>query len=193
MWPFNVADVLRSMSDAIITVDADQGVTSMNAAAEAMTGIPEAGAIGKKCSEVVRMDICLNRCPFKAVWERGETVVEFNVVLENRVGRCLPISMCTSLLKNEAGEKIGLIHSIRDIRPVLRLLHALQRSEEEIHRQKSKDARDLRADPGDGQKRCDGLDGRGERDRQGAHRLYHSCLRPSGGRSFYQSELRCLA
>ncbi len=133
-WPFNVADVLRSMSDAIITVDADQRVTSMNAAAEAMTEIPEAGGIGKKCSEVVRMDICLNRCPFKAVWERGETVVEFNVVLENRVGRRLPISMCTSLLKNEAGEKIGVIHSIRDIRPVLRLLHALQRSEEEIAR-----------------------------------------------------------
>ncbi len=137
MWPFNVADVLRSMSDAIITVDAHNRVTSMNAAAEAMTGIPEAGAIGKKCSEVVRMDICLNRCPFKDVWERGETVVEFNVVLEDGVGRHLPISMCTSLLKNEAGEKIGVIHSIRDIRPVLRLIHALQRSEQEIARKEN--------------------------------------------------------
>jgi PAS domain S-box-containing protein len=133
-WPFNVADVLRSMSDAIITVDADKRITSMNAAAEAMTGTPEAEAVGKKCSEVVGREICLTRCPFKAVWEQGETVVDFNVGLENREGRRLPVSMCTSLLKNEVGENMGVIHAIRDLRPILRLLHALERSEREIAR-----------------------------------------------------------
>lgn len=133
-WPFNVADVLRSMSDGIITVDASKRITSMNAAAEAMIGITEAEAIGRICADVMGSRIRGTTCPFTAVWEREETVVDFNVVLETGAGRRLPVSMCTSLLKSEAGAKIGLIHSIRDIRPVLRLLHALERSEQEIAR-----------------------------------------------------------
>ena len=31
-WSFNVADILRSMSDAIVTIDAEERITSMNAA-----------------------------------------------------------------------------------------------------------------------------------------------------------------
>ncbi len=137
-WPFKVADVLRSMSDAIITIDANKRVMSMNAAAEVMAGIPEAEAVGKKCSEVIGRGICAARCPFKAVWEQGETVVDFNVVFENPAGRQLPVSMCSSLLRNEAGEPIGVIHSVRDIRPVLRLLHELERSEAEVARKEEK-------------------------------------------------------
>jgi PAS domain S-box-containing protein len=137
-WPFNVGDVLRSMSDAVITIDADKRITSMNAAAEAMTGIAEAEAVGMRCGEVVRSQIWSTRCPFKAVWDRGETVVNFNVVVENRLGARLPVSICTSLLKNEAGEKIGAILSLRDIRPVLGLLDALQQNEAEIAREKDK-------------------------------------------------------
>src|SRR3972149_4496154 len=130
--PFHIADVLRSMSDAVITVDAAERVTSMNAAAEALIGIAEAEALGRKCGELVGSEICGTNCPVMAVWDRGETAVNFNVALQNRRGRRIPVSICTSLLKNEAGEKMGVILSIRDIRPVLGLLDALERSEEEV-------------------------------------------------------------
>jgi len=136
--PFHIADVLRSMSDAVITVDAAERVTSMNAAAEALIGIAEAEALGRKCGELVGSEICGTNCPVMAVWDRGETAVNFNVALQNRLGRRIPVSICTSLLKNEAGEKIGVILSIRDIRPVLGLLDALHRSEEEIARQEGR-------------------------------------------------------
>ncbi|HLC02998.1 MAG TPA: PAS domain-containing protein, partial [Anaerolineales bacterium] len=56
--PFHIADVLRSMSDAVITVDAAERVTSMNAAAEALIGIAEAEALGRKCGELVGSEIC---------------------------------------------------------------------------------------------------------------------------------------
>jgi len=136
--PFHIADVLRSMSDAVITVDAAERVTSMNAAAEALIGIAEAEALGRKCGELVGSEICGTNCPVMAVWERGETAVNFNVALQNRLGRRIPVSICTSLLKNEAGEKIGVILSIRDIRPVLGLLDALEQSEEEIARKEDR-------------------------------------------------------
>lgn len=137
-WSFNVADILRSMSDAILTIDAEERITSMNAAAEALTGLPEAEALGKRCGEVIRNDVWSTRSPLKDVLERGETVVHFNVALENRAGTRIPVSICASLLKNESGEMIGVILSIRDIRPVLGLLDALHRSEEEIARQEGR-------------------------------------------------------
>jgi PAS domain S-box-containing protein len=137
-WSFNVADILRSMSDGIVTIDAEERITSMNAAAEALTGLPEAEAVGKPCGEVIRNDVWSTRSPLKDVLERGETVVHFNVALENRAGTRIPVSICASLLKNEAGEMIGVILSIRDIRPVLGLLDALHRSEEEIARQEGR-------------------------------------------------------
>lgn len=126
--PFHIADILRSVSDAIITIDADERITSMNAAAEAITGVPEPEAIGRKCVEVVRTDVWSSRSPLTAVWERDETVVHFQVPLEGRMGRRFMVSMSTSPLKNEAGDKIGAILSIRHIRPFRRLLSALQQS-----------------------------------------------------------------
>lgn len=130
--PFRIADILRSMSDAIITVDATKRITSMNAAAETMLGMSEAEAMGRACGEVVRSEICSTRCPFESVWARGETAVNFNVALENRMGRNLSVSIASCILKNEAGEKVGVVHSIRDLRPILRLLDTLRRSEEEV-------------------------------------------------------------
>ena len=136
--PLHIADILRSMADAVITIDAAKRVTSMNAAAEAMIGITEAEALGRKCGELVGSEICGTNCPVTAVWERGETAVNFNVTLETRSGGRIPVSVSTSLLKNEAGEKIGVIHSFRDIRHVLCLFDALQRSEEEIARKENR-------------------------------------------------------
>lgn len=137
-WPPNLADVLRSMSDAVITIDAAKTITSMNAAAEAMTGITEAEALGKSCADVVRSEVCVRNCPFKAAWERGESTVNFNVLLGPQAAGRLPVSISTSLLKNASGERIGVIESIRDISHVLRLLGELERSEAEIARRGEK-------------------------------------------------------
>src|SRR3989304_1108676 len=93
--PFHIADILRSMSDAVITVAAAKRVTSMNAAAQAMTGIAEAEALGRKCGELVGSEICGTNCPVRAVWERGGTAVHFNVALQNRLGGRMPVSICT--------------------------------------------------------------------------------------------------
>jgi PAS domain S-box-containing protein len=132
--PFHIADILRSMSDAVITTDAAERITSMNAAAEAMIGITEAEAIGKGCAEVLKCESWGMNCPIKAVMERGETAVYFNVLLELQEGPHLPVSICTSLLKNGSGGRIGVVACIRDISHVLRLVGELERSKEEIAR-----------------------------------------------------------
>ena len=136
-WRLNMADILRSMADAVITINAAKQVTGMNAAAEAMFGIAEADALGRPCSDVVRSEICLTNCPFQGVWERGESRVNFNVPTHPRSGGQLPVSICTSLLKDGSGEPIGVVGAIRDISSVLLLLGELERCEVEIARKEA--------------------------------------------------------
>jgi PAS domain S-box-containing protein len=133
-WPLNVADVLRSMADAIITLDPAMKITSINAAAEAMFEITEAEAIGKSCAEVVRSKVWYRNCPCKAAWERGECIVNFNVPIQRQDGRQFPVSMSTSPLKNAARERLGVVVAIRDISHVLRLLDELDKKDQEIAR-----------------------------------------------------------
>ena len=137
-WPLNVADVLRSMADAVMTIDPAMKITSMNAAAEALFMITEAEALGKSWSEVVGNEISFATGPFEEVRERGESAVNFNVLLGPQAGRRVPVSICTSPLKNALGERIGVIVSIRDISHVLRLVGELERSEAEIARKEKK-------------------------------------------------------
>jgi PAS domain S-box-containing protein len=132
--PLDVADILRSMSDAVITTDVTERITTMNAAAEAMIGITEAEAIGRSCTEVLKCDVWGKVCPIKAVLDRGETAVYFNVLLEPQEGRRLPVSICTSPLRSGSGERVGVVTCIRDISGVLRLVGELERSKEEIAR-----------------------------------------------------------
>jgi len=134
----NVSDILRSMSDAVITIDAAKRITSMNAAAEGMLGVTEAEAVGKNCAEVVRSEICGTTCPFGAALERGETTVNFNVLLERQDGRRIPVSIGSSPLKNASKDTVGVVAAIRDISHVLRLLGELQRRDEEIAKRESR-------------------------------------------------------
>ena len=137
-WPLNVADVLRSMADSVITLDPAMKITSINAAAEAMLEITEAEAIAKSCADVVKSEVWNRNCPCKAAWERGECIVNFNVPIQLKDGRRLPVSMSTSLLKNASGERLGIVLSIRDISHVLRLLDDLDKRDREIARKEEK-------------------------------------------------------
>lgn len=113
---------MRHAADALISIDAQHRILSMNPVAEALTGLPEAEAVGRPCSEVLRTSICGDGCPFERVFEREERVTSFDARLRSPSGEAVPVCINTSVLKNAAGEKIGLVESIRDIRHVLSLM-----------------------------------------------------------------------
>ena len=62
--------ILSSIADGVFTVDSDRIITSFNRAAEKITGIPAATAVGKKCQDIFHSDICEN-CPLKETLKTG--------------------------------------------------------------------------------------------------------------------------
>ncbi len=113
---------MRHASDALIAVDAERRILSMNPSAEALTGFTEAEASGRRCAEVLRSSVCETGCPFERAYHREEQVTTFDARVHSRSGEAVPVCINTSVLKNERGEKIGVVESIRDIGHILGLI-----------------------------------------------------------------------
>jgi PAS domain S-box-containing protein len=107
--------ILNSIADGAFTVDKDFRITSFNRAAEDLTGVHRSVAIGRKCHEVFRTDICKETCPLKKSMETGRDVSDFKVYIRDAEDDLAPISVSTSVLRNEDGEIIGGVETFRDI------------------------------------------------------------------------------
>jgi len=118
--------ILDSIADGVFTVDEEWRITSFNRAAEAITGIPRAKAIGRPCYSVFRSSICETDCALKHTMETGEQVVNKTIDVLNTVGERLPVSISTALLKNKHGKVVGGVETFRDLSTVEALRKELE-------------------------------------------------------------------
>jgi PAS domain S-box-containing protein len=57
--------ILDSIADGVFTVGKDWRITSFNRAAEQITGIPRNEAMGRRCREVLKADVCEAGCALR--------------------------------------------------------------------------------------------------------------------------------
>jgi PAS domain S-box-containing protein len=126
--PPHTQTILNSIADGVFTVDLDWRITSFNRAAEEITGISAAEALGRPCCEVFRANVCETACVLRHTLETGKPVISQPIAILRNDGKEIPISVSTTLLKDEAGAVIGGVETFRD----LSLVEELRR---EIHRQ----------------------------------------------------------
>ncbi len=107
--------ILESISDGVFTVDHDWRITSFNRAAEDITGIARAEAVGRRCSEVFRASMCETDCALRQTMKSGVPVVNRAAFIITAEGRRVPISVSTALLRNAAGAVIGGVETFRDL------------------------------------------------------------------------------
>ncbi|MGD9159461.1 MAG: sigma 54-interacting transcriptional regulator [Desulfobacteraceae bacterium] len=107
--------ILDSIADGVFTVDSDWKITSFNRAAEKITGINKAEAIGRQCWEVFRASICESLCSLRHTVETGKPVVNQSIFIVNSSGERVPISISTAILRNKNGKLIGGVESFRDL------------------------------------------------------------------------------
>ena len=120
--------ILDSIADGVFTVDKNWRITSFNRAAERITGVPRGEAAGRLCSEVLHANICESACALRRTMETGEQIINKPVYIVATDGRRIPISISTSLLKNERGDVIGGVETFRDLSVVEELRKELKRS-----------------------------------------------------------------
>ena len=107
--------ILDSIADGVFTVDQDWLITSFNRAAEKITGVPREEAIGQRCKDVLKADICEKDCCLRKTMKTGEQIINKKVAIINAEGHKLPVSISTALLRDQKGKLLGAVETFRDI------------------------------------------------------------------------------
>jgi PAS domain S-box-containing protein len=100
---------LKSIADAVVTVDAEGHIAYMNTAAEHLTGWSLDDAIGRPMEQVVPLREGIAQMETAANQERVET--EFTA----HDGRHLYVDVTAAPLRNSGGDATGAVIAIRDI------------------------------------------------------------------------------
>ncbi|NQV33189.1 MAG: sigma 54-interacting transcriptional regulator [Phycisphaeraceae bacterium] len=119
--------ILDCIADGVFTVDMDWRITSFNRAAERITGIKQADALGSTCKKVMRADLCESGCALRRTIETGDLTINQPVHIVDAQGRRKFITISTALLKDKAGGLIGGVETFRDMTMVEELRKQLRK------------------------------------------------------------------
>jgi len=107
--------ILDSIADGVFTVDRDWNILSFNRAAEKITGVQRDQAIGQKCFDVFRADICQTACAVRRTIASGKELINVPITILNSEGRKIPISISTAVLYDQNNHIIGGVETFRDL------------------------------------------------------------------------------
>jgi PAS domain S-box-containing protein len=119
--------VIHSISDGVFAVDQEWRITCFNAAAERTLGITRQEALGRRCSEVFRSNICNEACALRYTMETGNPVVNLPVQIRDAAGHQVPVTVSTALLRNREGKVVGGVETFRDLNLVRALISDLEK------------------------------------------------------------------
>ncbi|MBV9316200.1 MAG: PAS domain S-box protein, partial [Gammaproteobacteria bacterium] len=127
-----LASIVESSEDPIISKHIDGRITSWNAAAERLLGYTESEIAGKSIMTIIPPELHGEEQRILQRLRRGERIEHFDTVRLAKDGRRIEVSLTISPLKDSEGEVIGASKIMRDIRR----RKELERSLQEEHRLK---------------------------------------------------------
>ena len=119
--------ILDSLVEGVFTVDLNWRITSFNRAAEIITGIPRAQALGRPCFEVFRADVCETGCMLRRTIETKSPLSNMPVHIYRADKKRIPINVSTTLLRDAEGRVVGGVETFQDISAIKELQKALRR------------------------------------------------------------------
>ncbi|MCK4375065.1 MAG: sigma 54-interacting transcriptional regulator [Candidatus Brocadiae bacterium] len=119
--------ILDAINEGVFTVDREWRITSFNRAAEKITGVPRAKALGQPCKDVLRASICEGGCALEQTIRTGKPVMGKAVTIVDAQGNRRSISISTAILENEAGDLIGGVETFRDLSMIEELRKEIKR------------------------------------------------------------------
>ncbi|MBM3243196.1 PAS domain S-box protein [Candidatus Poribacteria bacterium] len=113
-WQQHLESVVESANDMVISIDAAKRIKSWNSAAQLLTGYPLYSVSGQPIEPMLvhpggREDLVEQFLDGKMIGQYVE------IGIRTKDGRQMPISWGSALMKNERGDKIGLVLVGRDL------------------------------------------------------------------------------
>ncbi|MCD6527634.1 MAG: sigma 54-interacting transcriptional regulator [Desulfuromonas sp.] len=124
--PLHLQTILDSVADGVFTVDNELRITTLNRAAEEMTGFNREQALGQPCCEIFRTNVCFDGCPLRCAFASGENITNVEVDILDRHNHEIPISVNASVLRDKDGNAIGGVETFRDLSQLRALASEVQ-------------------------------------------------------------------
>lgn len=118
--------ILNSINEGVFTVDLNWLITSFNRAAEKITQVRSADAIGRPCCEVFHASICENACALKQTLATGKPLVNVAARIVTASGSQVPIRLSTAPLIGPDGTVVGGVETFQDLTQVEQLRKELE-------------------------------------------------------------------
>jgi PAS domain S-box-containing protein len=118
--------ILDSLQEGVFTVDMNWRITSFNRAAEIITGVPRAQALGRPCFEVFRADVCETGCMLRRTIETQSPLANMPVYIYRADKKRIPINVSTTLLRDAEGRAVGGVETFQNISAIKELQKALR-------------------------------------------------------------------
>jgi PAS domain S-box-containing protein len=128
LLPSHFCSILESISQGVFTVDPKKRITYFNPAAEAITAFKAQEAMGQKCFDIFRANVCETKCPLDDTFVTGNPTLNVRAAIITKSGDQKPVSINTSVLKDQNGEIIGGVESFLDLTELEQLRRQLTRS-----------------------------------------------------------------
>ncbi len=110
--------ILDNIGDGVFTVDTRWRITSFNKAAEKITGVPAAEALGKFCSDIFHASICGETCSIAHSMCTGKPETNRCIHIQSSSGKKIPVSICAAPMYDNQGNLVGGVETFRDLRVV---------------------------------------------------------------------------
>ncbi|HEY6867708.1 MAG TPA: PAS domain-containing protein, partial [Candidatus Eisenbacteria bacterium] len=109
--------VLDSMASSLVAVNLKGEILTFNRAAEELLGVREADVLGQPFGLLFGLD---GEAALTATLEHGRETTREEITLRSRDGSPVPVSLTTSLLRNERRGVYGAIATFMDLTPLRR-------------------------------------------------------------------------
>ena len=120
--------MLNCIAEGVFTVNAEKRIAFFNRAAERITGFTANEALGRPCRDILRADVCGERCILDEVRKTRKSVTERRVTIVDRNGRTLIACVNAGVLTDSSGRYVGGIETFRDVSTEEELRHRIEKS-----------------------------------------------------------------
>lgn len=127
-------EVLKSIPDAVFTMDRQMRINYFSKAAEMMTGFPAKQAKGMYCRDVLKTDMCDMECNIFKALRIQENIFDIETVFKTIDNEKIPILISASIIRDSAGKVCGFVHIFKSIVGLRKIMDDLEKANEELEK-----------------------------------------------------------